>query len=148
MDNIGGSAYVYDRIRAHTKRGPPDMRLEAESPEEYVDKLPADWRRDQLLAVREKLLAHKAVKEEMEHGMLMYRIGMTRLFHVSVQKAYVSVYAGCIGKVDPEKKLLQDFSVGKSCIRIGRSIQLDETGLPQFIAAAVAKARRGEDVGC
>ncbi|MFC4735293.1 DUF1801 domain-containing protein [Bacillus daqingensis] len=124
------------------------MKLEAESPEEYVNKLPDDWRRDQLLAVREKMLAHKAVKEEIEHGMLMYRIGMTRLFHVGVQKAYVSVYAGCIEKVDPEKKLLEDFSVGKSCIRISRAIDLEDTGLPQFIAAAVAKARRGEDVGC
>ncbi|NBB76904.1 MAG: DUF1801 domain-containing protein, partial [Bacteroidetes bacterium] len=76
------------------------MQYEANSPTEYLDQLDDDWRKESLLQLREMILsAEEGLIEGMEYKMLSYGDGEKTLFHMNVQKAYVSLYVGKISKL-------------------------------------------------
>ncbi|WP_313467869.1 DUF1801 domain-containing protein, partial [Carnobacterium sp.] len=73
------------------------MQYEATSPEEYVELLENDWRKEKLLQIRELILKYGPELEEgILYKMLAYSDGETQVFGLNAQKLYVSLYVGSI----------------------------------------------------
>ncbi len=125
------------------------MLYDVKTPEEYMEALDKDWRYDKLQMVR-SIIKTKApdIVEGIEYKMLSYGDGTNGLFYLNAQKNYVSLYVGTIKKVDPDGALLKGMDLGKGCIRIKKSIKIDETGLEEFIERAIDYWKNGIDVGC
>ena len=125
------------------------MQYEAKTPGEYLEALPADWRKEQLLRIRAMIQANgPELKEGIEYKMLCYGDGPPNLFHLNAQKAYVSLYVGDLTKVEGAEELLADFNTGKGCIRVKKSTDLSTTRLETFIARTIEHWRKGGDTGC
>ncbi|MEM8937535.1 MAG: DUF1801 domain-containing protein [Pseudomonadota bacterium] len=125
------------------------MQYDAKTPTDYLDALSDDWRKSHLLKIRD-LLFHAApdLIERIHYKMLAYGDDAEELFHLNAQRGYVSLYAGNIDAVDPDRVLLSAFSTGKGCIRFRKSSNLDDDGLKSFIEIAVSKWRDGASLGC
>lgn len=124
------------------------MQYDAKTPEEYLLKLEDDWRKDKLLAVRTLLLSTHPFEEGIQYKMLCYGNKDTMLFHLNAQANYVSLYVGNIDKVANARDLLKGLDLGKGCIRIKKSVDINDTGLLEFIIAANSQWLKGEDLGC
>lgn len=71
------------------------MQYEATSPEEYVELLENDWRKEKLLQIRELILKYGSELEEgILYKMLAYSAGGTQVLGLNAQKLYVSLYVG------------------------------------------------------
>lgn len=125
------------------------MLSDAETPNDYVDQLENDWRREKLLKIR-AIIKEKApqLTECIHYKMLGYGIDNAYAFHLNAQRAYVSLYVGDVSKVDPDGKLLAGLNVGKGCIRFSKSTEIAETLIDKFIARAFTMWRMGEDIDC
>lgn len=67
------------------------MQYEAKNPNEYLDQLENDWRKDKLEQIREMIKSNGPdLKEGIEYKMLCYSNGKQSIFHLNAQKAYVS----------------------------------------------------------
>ncbi len=86
--------------------------------------------------------------EGIEYKMLCYQHNGNSVFNLNAQKNYVSFYVGNVKKVDNHEVLLKPFNVGKGCIRIKKTVTLEDTQLKQFIEDAWAIAKAGGDIGC
>jgi uncharacterized protein YdhG (YjbR/CyaY superfamily) len=85
------------------------MQYEAKNPNEYLDKLENDWRKDKLKEIREIIKSKgRELKEGIEYKMLCYGKEEKNIFHLNAQKSYVSLYAGNIDKVANSKTLLKE----------------------------------------
>lgn len=125
------------------------MHYEASSPKEYLDQLEPDWRKDKLLEVRNLIMeTSPVIKEGMEYKMLAYRYGDKNIFHLNAQKDYIGLYVGSIDKVDYARELLKDFSMGKGCIRVKKSVDLSKTNLREFLKRTVAVWDEGGETEC
>lgn len=125
------------------------MLYEASTPEDYLDQLEADWRRDTLTSLRERIKKSAPdLEESIHYKMLGYGIKGTYVFHLNAQKNYVSLYVGDASKIDPDTSLLAGLNVGKGCIRFGKSVKVEDTQIAEFIKQAVAMWRQGVDIGC
>lgn len=125
------------------------MLYEASTPEDYLDQLEADWRRDTLTSLRERIKKSAPdLEESIHYKMLGYGIKETYVFHLNAQKNYVSLYVGNASKIDPDASLLAGLNVGKGCIRFGKSVKVEDTQIAEFIEQAVAMWRQGVDIGC
>ncbi len=125
------------------------MQYKAHTPQEYVESLDVDWRKEKLLTVRDMILRHgKGLKEAIAYKMLAYQQEEKSIFHLNAQKNYVSLYVGTIGKIEGSDELLKGFDTGKGCIRIKKSMDLKQSGLEKFIIKTIAIARSGGDTAC
>lgn len=133
------------------------MRYEADTPETYLHLLDNDWRKATLLAVRALLFKQEhELYECINYNMLCYQLDNQSVFHLNVQKQYVSLYVGDINKVADARLLLADFSLGKGCIRIKKhnDFASDKTtnqakdALETFIKQTLAIWRDGDNTDC
>ena len=124
------------------------MQYNATNPDDYLNQLDNDWRKEKLLWIRNVLLGYDALDEGMEYKMLRYGNKEKSLFHLNAQKNYVSLYVGDTQKIDPSGQLLEGFDLGKGCIRIKKSLDLEGTQLKEFINKAVLKRTEGLDTSC
>ncbi len=125
------------------------MQYDVISPNEYIEALDNDWRKETLNAVRKMILSHDLILEEgIEYKMLCYRLDGHSIFHLNAQKAYVSLYVGDIGKVHQSNELLKPFDTGKGCIRIKKSVNLEDTALNEFIIRTIDIWRKGGETDC
>ena len=125
------------------------MQYEAKTPSEFLEKLERDWRKDKLEQVREMILKHgAALREGIEYKMLAYGNNKKNIFHLTAQRAYVSLYVGNISKVDNAQTLLKDFDQGKGCIRIKKKIKITDTDLDKFIKRTIALWEVGGNTDC
>lgn len=80
--------------------------------------------------------------------MLSYGIKGKTIFNLNAQRAYVSLYVGTISKVDGASELLKGFDTGKGCIRIKKGVEVQKTGLEEFIRRAIKLWKMGENTDC
>lgn len=120
------------------------------NPQEFLENLKNDWRKEKLFEVRELILGHYQLIEGMNYGMLSYGDGTDDepLFHLNAQKNYISLYVGDISKIDPKSNMLKGLNLGKGCIRISKSKKISDTDLKEFIQKAVDLWLDGKDSSC
>lgn len=125
------------------------MLYDVKSPEEYLKQLDNDWRREKLENLRD-LIKSKApdLTEDIHWKMLGYGKNDDRVFHLNVQKQYVSLYVGNTDKIDPDGKLLEGIDVGKGCIRFKKSTAIENTRIDEFIEKTIKLWKAGQDVDC
>ena len=125
------------------------MQYDVTTPDEYLEVLQKDWRREKILEIRQILLNQTpALTEGIEYKMLSYGLNGINIFHLNAQQNYVSLYVGNIDKVDGAEAMLQPFNRGKGCIRISKSINLAETRIRDFIEAAISHWEKGGNTYC
>ena len=124
------------------------MQYDASNPDDYLSQLENDWRKEKLLWIRNVVLRYPELEESIEYKMLRYGNKDTSLFHLNAQKNYVSLYVGNTQKIDPSGELLEAFDLGKGCIRIKKSVNLEDTRLLAFIDQAVQLWKAGLDTSC
>ena len=125
------------------------MQYEVKTPREYLDKLENDWRKKKLLTVREMIKKHGPdLIEGIEYKMLSFKSNKKTIFNLNAQRAYVSLYVGTINKVDNAQELLKGFDKGKGCIRIKKKVEIQETGLEEFIKRTIELWEKGGNTDC
>ncbi|WOV86511.1 DUF1801 domain-containing protein [Sporosarcina oncorhynchi] len=125
------------------------MQYDAKNPEAYLEMLEDDWRKEKLLAIRQMILTYAPELEEViRYKMLNYGTEDNYVLALNAQKQYVSLYVGTIEKVENAETLLAGYKYGKGCIRVKKSIKIEETGLEQFIHKTIDMWRAGEDTAC
>lgn len=125
------------------------MQYDVSTPEEYMNVLEDDWRRETVVALR-RLIQEKApgLQEGIRYKMLSYEDEQGQLFGLNAQKHYVSFYVGDAEKIDPHGELLAGLGRGKGCIRFTKSVKVEDTKIDDFIARAAQMHREGEDTDC
>lgn len=125
------------------------MLYDAKTPEEYLEMLEEDWRRDKLLQLRELIMQKgPELKEGIYYKMLGYEDERGYVFCLNAQKNYVSLYVGDAAKVDPSSELLKGINVGKGCLRFKKTLAVEDTRVDEFIEKALNMWRAGEDIDC
>lgn len=125
------------------------MQYDVKNSKEYLELLEDDWRKEKLLAIRQMIIAYAPELEEViRYKMLNYGKDDHYVFALNAQKHYVSLYVGTIEKVENAETLLANYNYGKGCIRVKKSIKIEDTGLEQFIHKTVDMWRAGEDTAC
>lgn len=120
------------------------MQYEVKTPEEYIAALEEDWRKEKVLQLRSMIKVQAPeIEETINYKMLCYRGEQGIVFHLNAQKGYVSLYVGDAKKIDPEGVLLEGIDVGKGCIRMKKTLVLEDTRIDEFIAnPAVLEGRK------
>ncbi len=125
------------------------MQYDANNAEEYLELLEDDWRKEKLLAIRQMIVTYAPELEEViRYKMLNYGKDDIYVFALNAQKHYVSLYVGTIDKIENAGALLKGYNYGKGCIRVRKSIKIENTGLEQFIHKTIDMWRAGEDTAC
>lgn len=125
------------------------MLYNVKTPSEYLKKLDKDWRKNKLIEVREMIKKNgPELIEGIKYKMLSYEYDDKIIFSLNAQQAYVSLYVGNVDKVENARKLLKEFNIGKGCIRIKKSIDLQESNLEKFIANTIEIWRKGGETDC
>ena len=125
------------------------MQYEVKTPSEYLHKLENDWRKKKLQMVRDMIKKHGPdLIEGIEYKMLSYRNNEKTIFNLNAQRAYVSLYVGTINKVDNAQEFLKDFDKGKGCIRIKKKVDIQKTGLEEFIRRTIELWEKGGNTDC
>lgn len=125
------------------------MQYDVQTPQEYLETLGSDWRKDKVEELRSILMSYAPeLTEGIDYKMLSYRDANDIVFGLNAQKHYVSFYVGDISKIDPDGSLLAGLNVGKGCIRINKTKVISQTSIKEFIERAVDMWRRGEDIDC
>ena len=125
------------------------MQYDAATPKDYLAGLDDDWRKAKLLKVCD-LIADFAPewRQDINYGMLAYRYDRGPALHLNAQKRYVGVYVGDIAAIDPDGTILKGMDCGKSCIRVKKANDLDETGVSAFLERFVALRKAGLETDC
>lgn len=125
------------------------MQYDVQTPQEYMQMLEDDWRREKLEELRAIIKScAPELTEGIDYKMLCYRDDKEIVFGLNAQKHYVSLYVGDVTKIDPDGSLLAGLNVGKGCIRFTKSKVISQTGIREFLERAVDMWRRGEDIDC
>lgn len=125
------------------------MQYDVQTPEEYLNMLEDDWRREKLLELREIILEYGPdLVEGIDYKMLSYRDERGIAIALNAQKNYVALYVGDAKKVDPDGTLLAGLDVGKGCIRFTKTKEISRTGIREFIARAIEMWKSGADIDC
>lgn len=125
------------------------MQYNATTPKEYMELLEADWRKDRVEELR-KLIKELCpeLKEGIEYKALAYGNETKNIFHINAQMTHVGLYVGDIDKIENARELLKEFSMGKGCIRIKKSIMLSETKIDVFIKKVMELWEKGGNTDC
>ena len=114
------------------------MQYDVKTPDEYLEIIEKDWRKDKLLEVREMIEKNgPELTEGIYYKMLSYSYNDNVIFCLNAQMAYVSLYVGDVDKVENSRQMLKEFNIGKGCIRIKKSIDLQGSNLEKFIANTI-----------
>lgn len=125
------------------------MQYDAKNAEQYLEMLEDDWRKEKLLAIRQMILSYGTeLEESMRYKMLNFGRDEHYIFALNAQKHYVSLYVGTIDKIENAETLLTGYNYGKGCIRVKKTINMEETGLRDFIHKTIDMWRAGEDTDC
>jgi uncharacterized protein YdhG (YjbR/CyaY superfamily) len=125
------------------------MQYDVKTPSEYLNKIENDWRKDKLIEVREMIRKNgPELTEGIEYKMLSYQYNHKTIFSLNAQLAYVSLYVGTVDKIEHVREWLQEFNIGKGCIRIKKSIDLRDSNLDKFIAKTIEIWREGGETDC
>ncbi|MBX2847429.1 MAG: DUF1801 domain-containing protein [Acidiferrobacterales bacterium] len=125
------------------------MQYDVDSPEEYIEALDLDWRKDKLLQLRDIILKQDpAIEESINYKMLRFKLNDKGLFHLNAQRGYVSLYCGDTKKLDPDGELLQGLNIGKGCIRFSKTKDISKTRIESFIQRAVSLLKDGVNLDC
>ncbi|WP_377890356.1 iron chaperone [Alkalihalobacillus sp. R86527] len=125
------------------------MQYEVDTPEEYFEALEDDWRKDKLLKIRQFILQNgPELNEGIQYKMLCYGDESFNLFHLNAQKSYVSVYVGNVEKIENAKHLLNGLDYGKGCVRIKKSVKLEDSGIEDFLKKTIETWKAGKDTSC
>ena len=125
------------------------MQYDAKSAEEYLEMLEDDWRKEKLLAIRQMILSYAPeLDESIRYKMLNFGKDEHHIFALNAQKHYVSLYVGTIDKIENAETLLTGYNYGKGCIRVKKTINMEETGLRDFIRKTIDMWRAGQDTDC
>lgn len=125
------------------------MQYDVETPEQYLEALAPDWRRDTLLSLRALIRSHAPeLVEGIAYKMLIYTDPSGGGFGLNAQKHYVSLYVGNARMIDPDGSLLAGLDVGKGCIRFKKSQPVSSTRIDAFIARTAELLRQGVDLSC
>lgn len=77
------------------------MQYDAKNPEEYLKLLEGDWRKENLLAIRQLIFDYAPELEEViRYKMLNYEKDDRYVFALNAQKHYISLYVGTIDKIE------------------------------------------------
>lgn len=125
------------------------MQYDAKNTEQYLEMLEDDWRKEKLLVIRQMILSYAPeLEESIRYKMLNFGKDEHYIFALNAQKHYVSLYVGTIDKIENAETLLTGYNYGKGCIRVKKKINLEETGLQDFIHKTIDMWRAGEDTDC
>ncbi|MEK4386181.1 DUF1801 domain-containing protein [Solibacillus sp. FSL W7-1464] len=125
------------------------MQYDAKNAEEYLEMLEDDWRKEKLLAIRLIILSYAPeLDESIRYKMLNFGKDEHYIFALNAQKHYVSLYVGTIDKIENSEALLIGYNYGKGCIRVNKTINIEETGLRDFIRKTIDMWRAGQDTDC
>ena len=125
------------------------VQYDVTTAQEYLKVLEEDWRKEKLLRLREMIQSAAPEAEEgLAYKMLTYGVGEDQFMALNAQKHYVSLYVGNIEKIENSEELLQGFNLGKGCVRVRKTIDLEDTGIETFIKNTVAMWRGGQDIYC
>lgn len=125
------------------------MQYDAKNAEQYLEMLEDDWRKEKLLAIRQMILSYgPELEESIRYKMLNFGRDEHYIFALNAQKHYVSLYVGTIDKIENAETLLTGYNYGKGCIRVKKTINMEETGLQDFIHKTIDMWRAGEDTDC
>ena len=123
------------------------MQYDVKTAEEYLEMIEDDWRKEKLLAIRQMIIDYAPELEEVIcYKMLNYGKDNHYVFALNAQKHYVSLYVDTIDKVENAETLLSSYNYGKGCIRVRKTINLEDTGLEKFIHKTIDMWRAGEDI--
>lgn len=125
------------------------MQYEAKTPHAYLESLENDWRKEKIESIRKLIKKHGPNFEEgIEYKMLSFGSKEKNVYHLNAQRAYVSLYVGTINKVENAAELLKMFDTGKGCIRIKKKVDIQETGLEEFIKKTIELWEKGGNTDC
>jgi len=125
------------------------VQYESKTPSEYLEVLENDWRKEKLECIRKLIKKHGPdLIEAIEYKMLSFGKNGKNIFHLNAQRAYVSLYVGTISKVDNAREFLKDFDTGKGCVRIKKNVDIQKTGLEEFIKRTIELWERGGNTDC
>ncbi|MER1990495.1 MAG: DUF1801 domain-containing protein [Solibacillus isronensis] len=125
------------------------MQYDAKNTEQYLEMLEDDWRKEKLLVIRQMILSYAPeLEESIRYKMLNFGKDEHYIFALNAQKHYVSLYVGTIDKIENAETLLTGYNYGKGCIRVKKTINMEETGLRDFIHKTIDMWRAGEDTDC
>ncbi len=125
------------------------MQYDVSNPQEYLEALDLDWRKEKLQELRDIILQQdSAIRETISYKMLCFKLNDSELFHLNAQRGYVSLYCGNTKKIDPEGELLKGLNIGKGCIRFTKTKDISKTSIESFISRAVLLVKEGIDIGC
>lgn len=125
------------------------MQYHANTPSEYLESLEDDWRKEKVVELRDMITSTNSdIEESIEYKMLNYKLKGVSVFHLNAQKNYVSLYVGDICKIESGNELLAGLDTGKGCIRIKKSIEIDETKLDEFIMNTIQMVESNKDISC
>ncbi len=125
------------------------MLYDVKTPEEYINMLDNDWKKEKLQELRAILkLNAPEFTEGINYKMLSYNDNEGPVLHLNVQKNYVSLYVGDTQKIDVENTLLKGLEVGKGCVRFKKSVSISETRIDEFIAETYRLWKQGKNLNC
>ncbi len=125
------------------------MQYDVETPEEYLDALDHDWRRVALLSIRQTLKeVAPHLEEGIAHKMLSYSDNDGVVMHLNAQKAYVGLYVGDIGALDPDGSLTAGIGRGKTCLRYTKSKDVGDPRLRKLFERIMERRESGQHSTC
>lgn len=127
------------------------MQYDVSTPNEYLEALDEDWRKEKLMSIRKMILDYAPeLDESIRYKMLNFGISENDdyIFALNAQKHYVSFYVGDIEKIDPSGEMLKEFNLGKGCIRVRKTLDIGNIQLKTFIHRSIDLWRAGKDLNC
>jgi uncharacterized protein YdhG (YjbR/CyaY superfamily) len=111
------------------------MRSDATTVDAYIAAVPSE-RRDKLGLIRQLCLRHLPDHEEaMQWGMPVYRRDGEAEFGWASQARYISLYFMKEGVVAAHAERLADLDVGKGCLRLKPSADIDAELIRELLVA-------------
>ena len=125
------------------------MQYDVSSPEEYLEALDNDWRKEKVLELRVILLSSADdIVEGLHYKMLSYADDQGVFCHLNAQKNYVGLYVGDAKKIDADGTLLEGINCGKGCVRFKKSNNVGTDNIREFIAKTIQMWKDGMDIHC
>lgn len=127
------------------------VQYDVATPKQYLNALEEDWRKEKLLQIREMVLSYAPeLDESIRYKMLNFGLNEADdyVFALNAQKHYVSLYVGDIEKIDPTGEMLKEYNLGKGCVRVRKTLDIDKTQLQEFIKQSIDLWRNGKDIDC
>ncbi|MGH1364054.1 MAG: DUF1801 domain-containing protein [Calditrichia bacterium] len=125
------------------------MQYDPKTPEEYMNMVEEDWKREKIEQLRRIILSNGTYLDEIiNHKMLGYKDERGVVFHLNAQQDYVSLYVGDLSKIDPEGRWTEGLDTGKVCIRFKKTLSVFDTEIDRLIQRVLEMWKNGEEFDC